>query len=160
MSYYTAYSTLLNAVKSALLGLEDGGGARIFGDGAVCIAPCSNEAQLWLAMDAVGVLPCAVVFLGSAEFADCGLTRENTVAAALFGEFQAGTQEKAEGVFPLVDAVQNMFLPVAGAGLAAVIPTIGGAEFELRRITAIDSPERISAFVVELAASDAALTDI
>lgn len=127
---------------------------------AVSVAAISNGGQIWLAKDVLNKLPCAVVCIGSADFESSGLVSNKSVLVIVVDEFKAGTDAKAEGIWPLVDSVCASFMPQVEEGKVPEMPVIDGVEYELKSFSPIDSAERVVAFGIELTAAEAAFYEI
>ena len=118
-------------------------------------AAISNAGQLWQTVDAISLLPCAIVLIGGCEFSEDAMNRELTLGIAVFDEFKAATPDKAAGMFPIIDAVCELFVPEIEQGTQTITyRTIDGMDWFAKRFSSLDSPEHIAAFGIDIAATE------
>jgi hypothetical protein len=91
------------------------------------------------------LLPAAIVCIGSAEFESRNMVRNTSVLIIIVDEFKSGTEAKAGGIWPLLDAVCGLF-----------VVELAGVIYEVRKFSPIESAERVVAFGLELNADEAA----
>lgn len=99
--------------------------------------------------------PKAIVAIGNGSFDTHSLVREYSLAVVIITDFRADKSGKADELFRAIEAVERLFTPSANG----VPASYGGAEFELRSFRALPLDVKTNAVVVELNATDSALTD-
>jgi hypothetical protein len=119
-------------------------------------AAISNSGQIWVNKDILAILPAAVVCMGNGAFESHGLVRNPSMLVIVVDEFKKDTETKAEGIWPLLDAVFESFTPQVEDGN---VPVIEGVEFELKDYSPIESDARVVAFAVLLEGAESAITE-
>lgn len=99
--------------------------------------------------------PKAIVAVGNGSFDTHSLVREYSLAVVIITDFRADKSGKADELFRAIEAVERLFTPSA----SGVPASYGGAEFELRSFRSLPLDVKTNAVVVELNATDSALTD-
>lgn len=148
---FTALSTIAESIRLRMEALG------IFK--ATHKAAISSSGQIWLSRDVMTVLPSAVVCMGSGAFESSGLVRKPTALIIVIDAFKADTEKKAEGIWPLLDAVFASFLPQVEDGAAPVMPVIEGVEFELTDYSPIESENNVVAFAIMVEGSESAIVE-
>jgi len=156
---YNPLSDTLKIVVDALRLLENKTGEGLLFR-AVEQAAISSEDQLWQVYDAITVLPCAIVFYGPAGYEERALIRKPTIMVCVIDQFRAKTSSKSEGVLPLADGVIDFFNPKCPEGGKIIFKEIDGIQFEIKNHQPVASPERVTAFAIEIEATELAAYEI
>ena len=124
--------------------------------GRVKVAAATNAAQLLSEIDALTMTPGAVVVLGRINYPpeSNGLARQVQVIVAVADKFRRTTSGRAEGIWPLADAIADRFLPRFPPGGGAENCEIADCEWEVESMTPGAGDERVAIFFVNLLASE------
>ena len=155
---YKPLSDTLKSVVDALKLLTKVEGGLLFR--AVKPAAISSEDQLWAVYDAINVVPCAIVFYGPAQYEEQALVRKHTVMVCVIDEFRASSSSKSDGVLPLADEVIDFFDPECPEDEKIVFKEIDDIRFEIKNHRPVASPERLTAFAIEIEATELAAYEI
>ncbi len=118
----------------------------------VMYTAATNAAQLYRMLDTLKNAPGAIVCIGGTTYPENGkgMVRELAVIIAVSDAYKRTTPDRAAGIWPLVQAVERVFLPVAEPDGCYSFPEAAGVEWTLESSRAADSDERTSLFFVNL----------
>lgn len=116
----------------------------------VIYCQATNAEQLWQALEALAVLPAAVVMIGQVPHDRHGLRRTVRAMICIAAPFARGAEAEAAGIWELSEAAAGVFYPRA-TDEGTFFPEAAGIEFEVESLDPIPSPGPISACVLTLA---------
>lgn len=116
----------------------------------VTYAACANAGQLFEMLEAQTQLPAAVVCIGDADYADDALSRTIRPLVIVADRFQRGQAGRAGGVWDLVEAVEQLYLPSFVAETDPSFPADAGIEFVVRAWAPIDGTRALAAYSLTL----------
>lgn len=135
------YRSLSRIAEDVKVLLEDAG---LFEE--VRIAAITSYETLYKLLPDLALLPAAVICVGGGELEDGNAVRSADIGIVMIDEFRASGEDKALGIWEVLDATVNLFAPDVNRGAL----TINSVAYVPKVFQTLELPGDGSSFLLEI----------